>query len=453
MSQNTIESAERTEVLVKRNEDGKIEKYLFKIYRRDKDPFIGELSREEMEFIMHNYVNKGAGLTQKEIARNFAGYTYNEIKSIIRAFNITKADLPLAPHEIEEYTEEEALEVVNRIKERNLTVKAEAAEVRNLQNGYNRLAAENLKLKKQLDELSNISSSIQISDLPVKELKSKDPDLEPFYDPVDVCIWLSDMHIGAWVNAEESLFGLPYNEDVVYTRLMKIAQEIKHIDETRGITTLTICNLGDSLDGMDQQTTRRDHILPQNMSNNQQLEIFVKCMTSFFVTLKNNLECNDIRYYCVGDSNHDGAFGRAANRILQVTLEQIGIKATVFTRFMDSFKLGDLAVILCHGKDSKDMKKPLPLTINPQTEVKINQFINTYKVEGEKILFVKGDTHTSAVTYGSTFIYKSVGAFIGATKWSSANFGITIPVCDYSIIDSNYNILDGRIDLRQMIFY
>jgi hypothetical protein len=229
---------------------------------------------------------------------------------------------------------------------------------------------------------------------------------------------------------------------------MTIAQEIKYIEETRGITTLTICNLGDSLDGMDQQTARHDHILPQNMSSNQQLEIFVKCMTSFFVTLKNNLKCNDIRYYCVGDSNHDGAFGRAANRILQITLEQIGIEATIFTRFMDSFKLGDLAVILCHGKDSKDMKKPLPLTINPQTEVKINQFINTYKVEGEKILFVKGDTHTSAVTYGSTFIYKSVGAFIGATKWSSANFGITIPVCDYSIIDSNYNILDGRIDLR-----
>ena len=209
MSQNTIESAERTEVFVKRNEDGKIEKYLFKIYRHDKDPFVGELSREDMEFIMHNYVNKGAGLTQKEIARNFAGYTYNEVKSIIRAFNITKADLPLAPHEIEEYTEEEALEIVNRIKERTLTVKAEAAEVRNLQNGYNRLAAENLKLKKQLDELSNISPSIQISDLPIKELKSKDLDLEPFYDPVDVCIWLSDMHVGAWVNAEESLFGLP----------------------------------------------------------------------------------------------------------------------------------------------------------------------------------------------------------------------------------------------------
>lgn len=451
MSQNNIESAERTEILIKRNDEGKIEKYLFKIYKRDKDPFVGELSREDMEFIMHNYVNKGTGLTQKEIARNFAQYTLSEVKDIIRAFNITKADTPLAPHEVEEHTEEEALEIIRRIKEHTLTIKAEASEVRDLQNGYNRLAIENIKLKKQLETLSGIASSINVSELPTKLFRPIDEDgyfEEPPITPVNVCIWLSDMHIGAWVNAEESLFGLSYDEGVVYHRLEKIAEKIREISETRGIKTLTICNLGDSLDGMDQQTARRDHILPQNMSNNQQLEIFVKCMTTFFINLKNNIECDNIQYYCVGDSNHDGVFGRAANRILQLTLEPLGIKSTIFTRFMDFFSLGDLSVILCHGKDSKDMKKPLPVVVNPQTEVKINQFISTYKVPGNKILFVKGDTHTSALTYGSNFIYKSVGAFIGATKWSSANFGITLPVCDYSIIDSNCNILDGQIDLR-----
>lgn len=451
MSKNTIESSERTEILIKRNDDGKIEKYLFKIYKRDRDPFIGELSREDMEFIMHNYVNRGAGLTQKEIARNFAQYTFNQIKDIIRAFNITKADLPLAPHEVEEYTEEEALEVLSRIKEHTLTVKAEATEVRDLQNGYNRLASENIKLKKQLDELNNIASSINVSDLPIKLFRPVDEDGHfetSTSTPVDICIWLSDMHIGAWVNAEESLFGLPYDEEVVHNRLNKITEKLISLSETLNIRTITICNLGDSLDGMDQQTARRDHILPQNMSNNQQLETFVKCMTTFFVNLKNNIECDRIQYYCVGDSNHDGIFGRAANRILQLTLEPLGIKSVIFTRFMDFFTLGDLSVILCHGKDSKDMKKPLPIVINPQTEIKISQFISTYKVPGSKILFVKGDSHTSALTYGSGFIYKSVGAFIGATKWSSANFGITIPVCDYSIIDRNCNILDGQIDLR-----
>ena len=91
-----------------------------------------------------------------------------------------------------------------------------------MQNGYNRLAIENIKLKKQLDELTGIASSINVSDLPIKSFKSAEendyPDGLP-KAPVDVCIWLSDMHIGALVNAEESLFGLPYDEGVVYHRL------------------------------------------------------------------------------------------------------------------------------------------------------------------------------------------------------------------------------------------
>ena len=439
MSQNNIESSERTEVCAIRDKDSeKILRYEFKIYKRDRDPFIGSLSREEMEFLMHHYTNKGVGLTQKEVAREFPQFTFNQVKDIIRAFNITKADLPLSLHEREELSAEEQYQKILRIQEGALTKKIEANEVKELNNRYNKVASENYKLKKELEDLESISTSITITGLPKYEFEDS-PKAK------DVFIWLSDMHVGAWVNEEESLYGYAYDEDVVRLRLYKIYKVISSIENIRH---LVICNLGDSLDGMDQQTTRRDHILPQNMSNNQQLEIFVQCMSEFFYTLRSNIKCESIMYYCVGDSNHDGSFGRAANRILQLQIKQMGIHSIIFDKFMDGFKTGDLSVILCHGKDSHDMKKPMPIVINPQTEVKINQFINTYGITGKKILFVKGDSHTSATTYGSNFIYKSVGAFIGATKWSSANFGNTLPVCDYSIIDSDCNILDGQIDLR-----
>lgn len=439
MSQNNIESSERTEVWTVRDKDSeKILRYEFKIYKRDRDPFVGSLSREEMEFLMHNYTNKGARLTQKEVAREFPQYTFSQVKDIIRAFNITKADLPLAYHEREELDEEEQYQKILRIRENALTKRIETNEVRELNNSYNKVAYENYKLKKELEDLSTISASIKVDNLPALERNTSE-------QYKDVCVWVSDMHVGAWINEEESLYGYAYNEEVIRQRLFKIVRALASIDNIRH---LIICNLGDSLDGLDQQTTRRDHILPQNMSNNQQLETFVQCMTEFFYSLRHYIKCESIKYYCVGDSNHDGAFGRAANRILQLQISQMGIESKIHDKFMDWFNVGDLSVILCHGKDSKDMKKPLPIVINPQTEVKINQFINTYKVDGKKILFVKGDTHTSATTYGSNFIYKSVGAFIGATKWSSANFGNTIPVCDYSIIDSDCNILDGQIDLR-----
>ena len=440
MSKNTIESSERTEVFVTRDEtSGQISKYGFKIYKRDREPFIGSLSREEMEYIMRNYTNKGAGLTQKEVAREFPQYTFNQVKDIIRAFNITKADTPLTMHEFEELDEDERYERVLRIQKSRLDKRIETNEIRNLQKDYNKLAAENYNLKKDIDALENISSNIEIPEMPPFKPETT------ITKAKDVYIWLSDMHVGAWVNEQESLYGYAYNEEVIRLRLQKIFNIISRIDNIRH---LVICNLGDSLDGMDQQTTRRDHILPQNMSNNQQLEVYVSCMTEFFYSLRNYIECASINYYCVGDSNHDGCFGRAANRILQLQIKQLGINAVIYDKFMDGFKVGDLSIILCHGKDSKDMKKPLPVVINPQTEIKINQFIATYGVNGKKILFVKGDSHTSATTYASNFIYKSVGAFIGATKWSSANFGNTLPVCDYSIIDEDCNILDGQIDLR-----
>lgn len=438
MSKNNIESSERTEIIAIRDDNDRITQYSFEIYKRDRDPFIGSLSREDLEYIMHNYTNKGAGLTQKEIARAFPQFTFSQVKDIIRAFNITKADLPLAPHEREELSPEEQYEKVLRLQENAVIKRIEANEVRELQNTYKKVAIENFQLKKQLDSLNDFSSSIKVDNLPKWEVSRTDV-------AKDVYIWLSDMHIGAWVDEEESLYGKAYNEDVVKYRLRKIFNKIASIPNIRH---LVICNLGDSLDGMDQQTTRRDHILPQNMTNNKQLETFVSCMTEFFYQLRNGIKCQSISYYCVGDSNHDGSFGRAANRILQLQIKQFGINATIYDKFMDGFKIGDLSVILCHGKDSRDMKKPLPIVINPQTEVKINQFINIYGVSGKKILFVKGDSHTSAVTYGSNFVYKSVGAFIGATKWSSANFGNTLPICDYSIIDSDCNILDGQIDLR-----
>ena len=63
-------------------------------------------------------------------------------------------------------------------------------------------------------------------------------------------------------------------------------------------------------------------------------------------------------------------------------------------------------------------------------------------------IVVKGDLHQSATTYGKRFVYKSVGSLFGSSDWIHKNFGFTRAACDYSIIDDNLNILDGRITLN-----
>lgn len=93
------------------------------------------------------------------------------------------------------------------------------------------------------------------------------------------------------------------------------------------------------------------------------------------------------------------------------------------------------------------MKKPMPITINDKTAIFIDQYIREYNVPNKKIVFVKGDSHQTATTHAKNFIYKSVGCFVGNTKWSAANFGNTPAVCEFSLVTNN-EIMDGIINLN-----
>ena len=50
-------------------------------------------------------------------------------------------------------------------------------------------------------------------------------------------------------------------------------------------TRIIVCNLGDSLDGMNQQTTRGGHLLPQNLNNKDQYKVFFSVMMDLFKNL------------------------------------------------------------------------------------------------------------------------------------------------------------------------
>ena len=64
---------------------------------------------------MYSYY--GSSLTQRIVSRNFPEYSLVDFKRILRAFNITKASAPFAPHMFEEYTEDQLKEIHLREKE------------------------------------------------------------------------------------------------------------------------------------------------------------------------------------------------------------------------------------------------------------------------------------------------------------------------------------------------
>jgi hypothetical protein len=105
--------------------DGKITAYNFKILVRDKPAIQGSLSRDEVDLMYRLYAADGTNLSQREVSRYFPLYTFQEFKKILRAFNITKASAPFAPHILEEKTTEELIQLSLQRKENDYLKKYE----------------------------------------------------------------------------------------------------------------------------------------------------------------------------------------------------------------------------------------------------------------------------------------------------------------------------------------
>ena len=110
-------SKTRKKIEILRSEDNQISGYNFVIQLRDKEPLQGDLTREEMELIYRLYSSEGANLTQRTVSRYFPIYTLAEFKKILRAFGITKANAPFAPHQLEEFSPEKLGELNIKAKE------------------------------------------------------------------------------------------------------------------------------------------------------------------------------------------------------------------------------------------------------------------------------------------------------------------------------------------------
>ena len=115
---------------IRDEETGKITGYKFEIFRRNKPAITGVFTRNEMNSVYRMYTYYGSGLTQQIVSRYFPDYSLIDFKRILRAFNITKASSPFAPHMYEEYTEDELKEMHLREKENDFLKRIEKDEVK-----------------------------------------------------------------------------------------------------------------------------------------------------------------------------------------------------------------------------------------------------------------------------------------------------------------------------------
>ena len=143
-----------------RDKDGKIIHYSFRIFKKNKTHILGKFDRNEMNQLYGLYSYYGNNLQQRVVSRYFPDYSLVDIKRILRAFNITKASSPFAPHMYEEHTEDELKEILARLKENNFLKRVEKDQLNDLQKLNDKIAKENLELKQKLTDLSDIHIDI-----------------------------------------------------------------------------------------------------------------------------------------------------------------------------------------------------------------------------------------------------------------------------------------------------
>lgn len=416
-----------------RDDKGKIVSYHYEIFIRDKKSLIGDLRREEMDNIYRLYSYYGSSLTQRQISRFFPDLSLVDFRRILRAFNITKASSPFAPHMYEEKTEEELMQMQLREKESDFLRKLEEERIRNNEKLLKEYAQENLELKKKLEELNDITVSVDTSNF------------EPTYYSIlksdaTLVLHLADLHIGAMV--EGTYFKNDWDKEECARRLSEVAKKICTMSTYK---TIVINLLGDHLDGMDQMTARRDHLLPQNMTNSEQINAFISVMIGFIGQLKT--ATNKIKLYCVKCGNHAGDFEYAANLALINTVKIVypEIEATLFDTFFGYYKIASHSYLICHGKDPKYMKRPMPLNLNDITKVKLYEYLEENNITDEHIHVVKGDLHTENFNSCNKFDYRNVLSLFGSSDYCAYNYSKNQYGVSYDLIIGD-NFMRGTFE-------
>ena len=427
-----VDTGNYTEVHYDRDEEGHIVYYNYKIYRKNKNPLVGKLSRDEMNIVYRLYSYYGASLTQREVSRYFPDLSLVDFKRILSAFNIYKASAPFAPHIIEEKTTDELREMQIREKENDFLKKIEEDRIKSNERLLKKYATENEELKSQLSSRENLVKNIFN-----KTYINTPLNIDRKPNTSDLIVFLSDIHVGAYNESNGYLKIDKYDKVEINRRLNSIVSYIAK----QNFNNLIICNLGDSVDSYNKETTRGGHQLPTTLSNKEQSSMYIEVMLNFFNNLKNISVPTKIKYYCIGESNHDGDWGWINNMLLSQKLINLGIESYVSNDPIDSFDIGNTSIVYLHGKDIKNQFKGFPLTLDNKTEDWfLHYFIDSKKEFKERKCVVKGDLHQYAITSSKSFDYISAPSLYGSSNYIVANFGLTRWGCLVMEIDSENNI-------------
>ncbi len=257
---------------------------------------------------------------------------------------------------------------------------------------------------------------------PVKILTDVEkPKNEDYFDR----LVYSDTHIAMDVNGKDGdpLYEGKWDKKEILDRLVAM---VTHVKTFKSSNTLVIDDLGDFLDGLGGQTTRKGHELPQNMNDKEAFDLALLFKTSLVDSLVEDFDtiiCNDIT-----NDNHSGVFSYFVSSAVKQILEQRypdKVKVNSIKRFIDHYSVGKHTFVISHGKDMGENKFGLKPKLDAIQSEKIDQYCKENKLyNGNFIEFSKGDSHQSIYddTTSNDFSYYNYPAFSPPSNWVKTNF-------------------------------
>ncbi len=248
-------------------------------------------------------------------------------------------------------------------------------------------------------------------------------------------VYLSDKHIGAHTKST-AMYENEYNAQVFQERMIAVFRKIEEYFVSEGtFDKIIVCDLGDSMDGLNGETTRGGHKLPQNMSNTEAFDTFVNVHKLFYYSLFLSGFSAKYEVYHLTNSNHGGEFGYFATRALQEYLNAVfpQVPFAVIEEFITPVYDENFTLLLCHGKDDEDMKNGMPIYLEPKTEKYILDYVIFKGIPTTNLHFIKGDLHQASSQEGKHFRYRNVTSIYGSSKWIMTNFNYTKPGCSFDL--------------------
>ena len=235
----------------------------------------------------------------------------------------------------------------------------------------------------------------------------------------------TDVHVAMDVNGKngQPLYDGKWDREELLNRL---TQMYNHVLKFKSSKTLIIDDLGDFMDGLGAQTTRKGHLLPQNMTDAEAFDLALEFKISLIDSLVEHYDtiiCNDLT--C---DNHSAVFSYFVSTAVKGVLEQRypnKVFVNTIKRFMHNYAVGNHTFVIFHGKDDLDLKFGYKPQLDAVQIEKLDQYCKENKLyNGNYIEFSKGDSHRALYddTTSNDFQYYNYPAFSPPSNWVKTSF-------------------------------